>query len=202
MKNNANDYANKVTGIIVETGSIIEAMINNIISYYLCKHGNVKKSENAENDNRKIDGCIGFVQETSFIHRINYLTLILKELDKEHQTVFSTKEYEFKYLFKLTKNKEKIYKLKLVEVIDLLRALRNIFAHCIKFEIETIEGEKHAFCLQEFRPISSNSNIKQNPINDTIERFSNNDFDNLSMDMRGITTQLTQIYIRVGGLGN
>ena len=169
------EFAYKISGMVMELTSSVEGMINSIIANYFCK------------EQTKILDFVGFIQQSSFEHRINYLQIIIEEM----KITILQDNFDFKYLEKNTNKKADT----LIDGIKALKLLRNKFAHS---SIQPVQSETNkVFCLQEFKPRSNRLNKNDYPIFDTLEKFSQEDFNNLSKDINLINISLYNAYFKI-----
>lgn len=169
-----NNFGYKASGLIIEAGSLFEININHAIALYFC------------NDDNKLDDCMGFVQESSFKHRLNYYKAIIEMLDRP----LLSKPLRFQYLQKNERHKAKT----IIEALDSFNALRNKFAHNTITPLIHKSKEELIFNLEEFKPRNNKGNKKEHPVNVTVNDFSESHLLSLQMDIYLIYDCINEVY--------
>lgn len=173
-----NNYAHKTSGLIIETGAILETFINTAIAYYFC------------NDDNKVDDFNAFIQEVSIQQRILYYKIVLSELDQQQLT----KPLKFQFLETSKDVKAK----NIIEGIKAFNTLRNKFAHSMVEPVQKdISKNELIFCLMEFKPRTNNGLKSETPLNKILEKFSNLDFELLKSDFLVMRNIMSNFHYKI-----
>lgn len=173
------DYSHQINGLIVETFSGFETMINIIISNYYCI------------DEKKIDDLTAIIQELRINHRID---ILFDDVMKDICPEIINEKQQFKYL-KNSNNNELVKDIK--SAIISYKELRNLFSHYTTKmpSKEELKLSKIYFRLEKFYPKNKKGERVPNATKYVLE-FNQDDFLLLRNDAQILSGIFSRIYFK------